>query len=259
MDGQKERIKTAFSQSAATYDSYADIQRESSERLAGCLEGIFPGSILEIGSATGNYTIMLSERFPDASILSVDFSDAMVRTAEAKLTGNSNVRFICADAETYLPELDREFDLITSNATMQWFSALKDTFKQISRILADDGRLIFSIFGPETFTELNQALNHLYGRQITLPTQGFLRRYELLSLLEETFKAVELEEVNYTRKYASTFQLLRQIKKTGTTGGGSRPPLKLDRSGLRIMDDWFEQNHGGCTATYQVFFIKAVK
>jgi malonyl-CoA O-methyltransferase len=259
MDERKEIIRTAFSRSASTYDSYADIQRESSERLSGCLEGIMPDSILEIGSATGNYTLLLSERFPGASILSVDFSDEMVRTAEAKLARNPNVQFVCADAEAFLPELEKRFDLVTSNATMQWFSYPDSTFREIKKLMADGGRLVFSIFGPETFPELKQALEHLYGRPVTLPTDAFLKKDDLLSMLEENFKEVELEEINFTRKYASTFQLLRHIKKTGTTGGGSRPHLSLNRSRLRIMDDWFKLNHGECTATYQLFFIKASK
>ncbi len=257
MNEQKELIKASFSKASETYDTYADIQKGSAENLKGRLDNINPASILEIGCATGHYTLSLADKFPDASITSVDFSDSMIETAGSKFEETPNVRFICSDAEAMLSEMNEKFGLITSNATLQWFSDLRTSLSSIKRLLAEDGIFMASIFGPQTFNELSKALEHLYGMPVSLPTDNFAGKDDLLSILNDTFADVEMEEVNHTRRYASTFQLLRHIKKTGTTGGGSRPPLNLNRSKLRIMDDWFQQNYGECTATYQLFFIKA--
>lgn len=258
MKERKDKIKSAFSQSAKTYDTYADIQKGSAEKLASSLSGISPRSVLEIGCATGHYTSMLAQRYPEASIVSLDFADAMVDVARSKFTGRSNVRFVCADAEALLQELNEEFDLITSNVTLQWFEDIKRSLNEIKRLLSPNGIFAGSIFGSQTFQELAQAVDHMYGSPVAIPTQGFLNKYELMSLLNDIFTSVEVEEVNITRGYVSTLQLLRHIKKTGTTGGGSRPTLKLNKTKLKILDDWFEKNYGECTATYQLFFIKAL-
>ncbi|MBI4825316.1 MAG: malonyl-ACP O-methyltransferase BioC [Nitrospirae bacterium] len=252
---QKDKIESAFSQAAKTYDTYADVQKESASRLMLLLEHIDPASILEVGGATGNYTIRLAERFPEASITSVDFSRAMIDVAMTKIYEKPNVRFICKDAEKLLSETGEMYDLITSNAALQWFNDINNSVRNIKKLLAPQGTLIFSVFGPQTFNELSGALDHLYGRQVTIPAHSFSQKDDLLSMLNDIFDSVVLEEVNLTRKYASTFDLLRHIKKTGATGG--RPSLSLNKSMLRTMDEWFKQNHGECTATYQLFFVTA--
>jgi SAM-dependent methyltransferase len=162
-----------------------------------------------------------------------------------------------ADAEPLLGEMNEKFSMIISNSTMQWFADIKTSFGHIKSLLAPGGIFLASIFGPETFKELSSAFEHLHGSPVALSTQSFHNKDQLLSMLDGTFRKAELEELIITRKYTSTFQLLRNIKKTGTTGGGSRPPLRLNRTKLKILDDWFEKNHGECTATYQLFFIKA--
>lgn len=252
---QKDNIESAFSQAAKTYDAYADIQRESAARLIFLLGNIDPASILEVGGATGNFTIQLAERFPKASITSVDFSPAMIEIAGKKLLNKSNVRFICKDAEKLLDETDKMYDLITSNAALQWFTDLNNALGNIKELLAPQGTFLFSAFGPQTFNELSGALGHIYGKPVTIPAHSFSQKDDLLSMLNATFYSVILKEVNLTRKYASTFELLRHIKKTGATGG--RPSLNLNRSMLKTMDEWFKQNHGECTATYQLFFVTA--
>lgn len=253
---QKDKIESAFSQAAKTYDAHADIQKESAARLMRHLNELHPASVLELGSATGGYTLQLAEIFPDAKITSVDFSPAMIDMAASKLSGKPNVRFICADAEALLQEMDKSYSLITSNATLQWFTDLKSSVGNMKELLVPDGKLIFSIFGPRTFNELSGSLDNLYGRHVALPADGFLSKDKLVSLLNEAFTSVELEEHTFKRNYASTLQLLKHIKKTGTTGG-SRPSLKFNRSMLSKMDDWFRQHHGECTATYQLFFVTA--
>lgn len=252
----KDKIESAFSHAAKTYDEHADIQKESAARLMLLLENLDPASVLELGGATGNYTIRIAERFPKTSTTSVDFSPAMIEIAKAKLSENTNVRFICKDAEALLQEMNEGYGLITSNAALQWFADLEGAIRNIKRLLLPEGVLIFSIFGPQTFKELSGALHHLYGRPVLLPSHGFENKDELMSLLNDSFSSVKLEEHTFERNYESAFQLLKHIKKTGTTGG-SRPSLKLNRSMLSAMDEWFKNNYGKCTATYQLFFVTA--
>ncbi len=259
MGPRKDRIKKAFSRSASTYDAYADVQKATAENLMDRFESLQPRSILEIGCATGNYTLMLVNRFPSSSITSIDFSEPMIKTALPKLSGRENVHFICNDAEDFAERTKQRFDLITSNATLQWFSDLDKSVRQIAALLSVRGSFLCSIFGSQTFYELGLALSHAYGRVVTLPAQNFPEKDTLLSLFSEIFSSFDIEELNFTYKYTSTLQLLRHIRNTGTSGGYSIRPLILTRSRINAMDEWFTQNHKGCMVTYQVFSVKAVR
>ncbi|GBE05723.1 malonyl-[acyl-carrier protein] O-methyltransferase [bacterium BMS3Abin10] len=259
MELRKEKIKKAFSRSANTYDIYADVQKESADKLIDRFKENQPGSVLEIGCATGNYTLMLADRLPAASITSIDFSEQMIEHAASRLAGRENIRFICADAEDFVEKTDKKFDLITSNATFQWFSDLDRSLRNTARLLSDRGILLCSVFGPRTFFELELALSHVCGKPAGFPAHSFPEKNYLLSLLNNIYSSVEFQELDLTRKYASTLQFLRYIKNTGTTGGYTLRPFMLTRSRINTMDAWFGQNYGGCRATYQVFLVKAYK
>src|SRR5215210_7462024 len=73
-----------------------------------------PRRILEIGTGTGAGAIWLAGRFPQAQVVGVDLSPAMVQAATAKNPSelDQRLRFIVADAND-LPFENREFDLIT--------------------------------------------------------------------------------------------------------------------------------------------------
>lgn len=259
MEPRKDRIMKAFSRSASTYDAYADVQKVTARKLMDHFGEIRPNSILEIGCATGNYTLMLADRFPSSSITSIDFSEQMIETAGTKLAGSERVNFICADAEDYADTAKQQFDLITSNATFQWFSNIDRSLRNIAGLLSVRGSFLCSIFGSQTFYELGLALSHAYGRTVVLPAQNFPEKDTLLSLFSEIFSSFDIEELNFTYKYASTLQLLRHIRNTGTSGGYSLRPLILTRSKINLMDEWFAKNHKGCMVPYQVFSVKAVR
>lgn len=259
MDPRKQCIRRAFSRSAATYDAYADVQKEAAQRTALLLDGMEPGSVLEIGCATGSYTLQLANRFPASAIYGLDFAEPMLRVAAARLADNDHVHLLCADAERFLEDSTRSFDLITSNATLQWFSDLDRTFKSIARKLSDSGALVCSLFGPQTFVELRQALCLVNGHPVIMPVDGFPGKDKLLALLRQHYCRSELQEVFVVREYQSVRQFLRHLKHTGTSGPQRGTPVAMTPGRLRRMETWFLAAHGGCRVTYQLFFIRAWK
>ena len=71
------------------------------------------GSILEIGAATGRYTLELAKR--GYSITAVDISAALLKTSRNKLAAaglDRKVRFVVADARALAEVTDREFDAV---------------------------------------------------------------------------------------------------------------------------------------------------
>jgi len=82
----------------------------------------------DVGCGPGNSTELLVERFPDADIVGLDNSPAMLDEARRRLPG---VRFEAADAETWIPET--VVDLVFANATYQW---VPGHLQQLPRVLA---------------------------------------------------------------------------------------------------------------------------
>ncbi|MBU0965448.1 MAG: malonyl-ACP O-methyltransferase BioC [Proteobacteria bacterium] len=256
VDAKKKAICRRFAKAAATYDDYALVQKESAARLATYLPGPFSAArILEIGCGTGNYTAQLAARFPQASLIALDFAEAMVEQAGKKCR-DDNVSFLCVDGEQYLAQNRRHFDLITSNATMQWFDDLPLAFSLVARSLAPGGIFLASLFGPLTLHELAAALVEVFADSPALPAAQFPDREKILQLGQACFHRVEIAETVYRRTFLSLHDLFRHISKTGT--GGYHPSLPLlTRGRLKRLEEWF-RNHGGFELSYQVFFVTAV-
>lgn len=256
---KKGIIKQKFSRAAASYDRHAEIQKD----LAGKLATKLPPprsveSILEIGCGTGNYTAFLAEHFPAAAILALDFSHAMLDEARKKFAESNRVEFLCEDGESFLSGTSRSFDIVTSNATLQWFDDVGRAFAGISRILNTNGMFLCSVFGPRTLRELGAGLSSLFGREYRLPAFHFPDQERLKDLLPRFFTDTDVTEREILRQYGSIHELLSHIKKTGTGGWGEKTPV-FTRERLTRLDEWFIKNHGGYSISYQLFILAGRK
>jgi malonyl-ACP O-methyltransferase BioC len=257
---RKNVIRRRFSQAAATYDRHAGVQKEVARLLAARLadrEGT--GSILELGCGTGSYSLLLSDRFPQAKMKALDFSETMVEAARMKIGTRPGVCFLCEDAEDFLQRADEHFDLITANATMQWFEDLDASLVRINRGLNRSGWFLASIFGRDTLGELKQGLSALLGRDVELPSGRFPAIDDLNGQITRHFAKAELEEIRIVRGYGSLPELLHHIRNTGTAGWHEEPPPVFTRQRLGRLDDWFGERFGGYRLTYQVFIVKGIK
>ncbi|GAA5512210.1 trans-aconitate 2-methyltransferase [Deinococcus carri] len=82
--------------------------------LLAMLPGLPYRDAVDLGCGTGEHTRTLAERFPVARVLGLDSSAEMLARADAG--GLSNLRFEQGD----ILELRGEYDLIFSNAALQW-------------------------------------------------------------------------------------------------------------------------------------------
>jgi len=248
-------IVRRFSASASRYDEHAYAQRLSAADLLSFTRSHGGGSasrILEPGCGTGLYTQRLLEAFPEASIEAVDLSAAMVRIAKDRIRG-PRVRFAVADAEEIAAG---RYDLITSNATFQWFRSFGRTVARLASRLSEGGRLTFSFFGPGTYAELDWALRSTPDgpRGDRAAAAGFLSREEIGAALSAAFPRWEIVEREYRQEFPDLAALLRSIRHTGTGGTGSRSAWTPRR--LARVERAYRERCGGIRATYQVFLCR---
>ncbi len=258
---RKETIRQRFSRAAATYDAHADVQKEVARELAARLPAArlpaaAPASILEIGCGSGNYTALLAGRFPDAEILALDFASGMVAAARRRLGESPRLALLCRDGEEFLATSSRRFDLVTSNATLQWFDDPLAALAQMAGALHASGMLLCSLFGPETLGELGRGISAVCGHGAHLPPHRFPSLADLHTALAGALPEFSCTEQLVQRRYGSLRELLLHIRKTGTSGwrSASRPLLTKER--LRDLEDWFMAEYGGFQVTYQAYLVQ---
>jgi malonyl-CoA O-methyltransferase len=249
-------VRRRFSIGASRYEAHAHVQRLSAADLLAftrdAVEGMPVGKILEPGCGTGLYTRMLLDGFPGASIEGVDISEAMVRLARERIA-DPRARFEVSDAEEIV---EGRYDLVTSNATFQWFLAFDRTVRRMASLLSEDGSLTFSFFGPGTFAELDEALRATPDGPgpDRAAAAGFLSGEEIVASLSRAFSRWDLAEREYLQVFPDLPELLRSIRYTGTGGRGSRVPWSPGR--LARVERTYRERFGRIRATFQVYLCR---
>ncbi|MBU0730122.1 MAG: alpha/beta fold hydrolase [Proteobacteria bacterium] len=255
---KKEKIKAGFSKAAGTYDLYSRVQNDVALQLnTKFQQSSTVKTVLEIGCGTGNYTLMLAEKFPVADITGLDFSEAMIAQARKKCSGKARVKFLCEDGERFLRQTGKKFDFVTSNATMQWFDDTRQAVEGISRILQPGGSFTGSFFGPRSLEEVSKGLSAIMNRDVDLPARKFHGKNELEIFFEPHFQTVSVESEFVRKQYSSFLDLMAHIKMTGTGGWQASAPLVLTRKRLAALDAWFTEQYGGYCMSYEIIYIVA--
>lgn len=241
----KEIIARNFSRCANLYDTYSDIQRKSAQKILSDIEGRGFNKILEIGCGTGNYTLLLREKFKDAKITAIDISGKMIEIARRKL-GGKGIGFMVGDGESAdFP--DEEFDLITSNACFQWFGNLKTALGRYKRLLMKGGLISFSAFGPLTFCELSEALAGPIAAERFMGEDGIRRA------LYGNFNEPRMKEFTYQESFATLLDLLKKIKYSGIRGNAAAGKVYLSPRNLSKIEEVYLNKFKEIKATYQIF------
>jgi malonyl-CoA O-methyltransferase len=252
----KAKMVRDFSRSAPLYDRYANVQFRVADALLAELRGPRE-SIFEIGCGTGYYTRLLRQRYTTARLKACDISARMVEVAREKLRDEA-IEFLVADAETLV--LDERFDLVTSNAALQWFEDLEGALKQCRNALNDGGLLAFSVFGPETFRELDHCLRLALGRAEgggLVRSRTFPEKERIAEMLRSSFGRVTVRDETIREEYPSLRALLEKIKRTGARGGGLPGGSLVQPRLLGRVEKLFEAEFGRVEATYQAFLFLA--
>ncbi|EIJ81760.1 SAM-dependent methyltransferase [Bacillus methanolicus PB1] len=248
----KQLLQKRFSESAKTYDQFANVQKKMADCLLKQLmmkrSDSSPLHILEIGCGTGYLTAKLSRHFQHATITAIDLAPGMIEIAKQRISGK-RIHFLCGDIEEM--ELNDRYDLILSNATFQWLNHLESTLSRLSSILNRDGMILFSTFGCKTFQELHTSFQRAM-QKLQLDTnarlgQPFYTLEDLLELCECSVQAVHPTSTIFgtetieTERFHSVKDFFTSLRKIGATNSNKGPYFQRP-SVLKEMMNIYEQD-----------------
>jgi malonyl-CoA O-methyltransferase len=273
------RVAHRFDRAVNTYDAHAEMQDALGETLLGLYRRERqPRRILELGCGTGLFSRKLWQRFPSAQFCITDAAPRMVAAAEAKWTAegkteSASPRFFVLDAtEVAWPRGEAEtknladipFDLIASNALVQWFQGAQGLARHLrgaALILRSGGDLLLSGFGAENLVELRLALQRMgksSGSVIGHDAETVQKVVEDEGLVLKSWHATEARKV-----YASPQDLLRHLAALGATGGANGNQAHLLRSDFKKLEAIYHQHYlapgGGVTATWSTWAAWLIK
>lgn len=99
-----------------------------------------PKNIIDIGCGPGNSSKILTDRWPSAKLTGLDSSPNMIEKAKRDYPRHE---WILSDASTF--SRMNKFDIVFSNATIQWIPNHENLLKRFCAMLSDKGVLAFQI------------------------------------------------------------------------------------------------------------------
>lgn len=132
------------------------------ERLLSRLRGQSFGQVLDVGCGAGELSLAIARGRPDARVIGVDVSSALVATARERASNLPNVAFDLADAAEWQAPAGFSAQLVISRHGVMFFADPPAAFANLARAADSGAQLLFSCFRDPVenpfFTEVARLL-----------------------------------------------------------------------------------------------------
>ncbi len=220
-------VETRFKKSLATYDSNANVQKNMANTLINLIPETSYSSILEIGCGTGILTKLCVERFSYNSYIA---NDILPDCVDYITKHAPEIEFCAGNIEEHT-DFNRNFDLIISNAVLQWIKEPQKLINKLKQKLNTGGYIAFSTFGAKNFYEIKEIFNI----SIDYP------QYE--NVVKEDICEIEFTSLN---------ELLKHIKYTGVNAIAN---YQLTKGKLIRLEAEYRKRFGKIKLTYNPVYI----
>ncbi|MEZ8349633.1 malonyl-ACP O-methyltransferase BioC [Vibrio splendidus] len=246
----KSAIAEAFGKAATTYDKHAEFQRDVGHLLLDKLPRDLSGlKVLDLGCGTGYFSEQMIKR--GAEVVCADLSVGMLGRAEQRC-GTSVSLYQQADAEQ-LPFEDGCFDIVFSSLALQWCDDLSSPLKEMKRVVAVGGHVVFSTLLDGSLFELEKSWSKIDAHQ---HVNHFITINQVkIALAQSSCTAHQLDLPTITVWYDTAFELMRDLKGIGANHVSGRSQGLTSRRMLHLVEREYREfkNHQGfLPATYQV-------
>jgi malonyl-CoA O-methyltransferase len=209
-----------FERAAATYEESSRLEREVAARMLERLDyvRIAPRRVLD--AASGPPRRGLARRYPDAEVIALDFSLAMLRQGSIWKRLFSSQGLVCGDL-TRLPIEAGAVELVWCNMALHWLSDPLPAFREFARVLAPGGLVMLSTLGPDTLKELRAAAGEAR-------VHAFIDMHDLGDMLVAAgFSAPVMDMELLSLAYQDSSTLLDDLRRSGQTSARADRPRGL--------------------------------
>lgn len=224
----KKLVKNRFKKSLTTYEKSAVVQKRMAEYLVKKLIDLDIKKIdevFEFGTGTGFLTKAVKEKISFNKYSAND----IIEQSKIYIEKVTNVQdFYAGDIENI--ELKNQYDLIVSNAVMQWITDIEGIFEKVKKIMKKDSVFAFTTFGENNFIEIKET---------TGLSLEYLKQETLLQKCEKYFDILYFEETQETLFFKNPIEVLKHIKETGTNGISR---LKWTQKKLKEFTEFYEKS-----------------
>lgn len=186
--------------------------------------------VVDLGCGTGELTRALHDRLPGADTLGLDSSETMLAKSAAFIT--PGLRFAPADITSFAAV--GEYDVIVSNAALQWLPDHADLFTRIARGLAAQGQLAVQM--PYNYDHPSHVVAAAVAAEA--PFQAALAGFAIARPVQPPeWYALVLHQLGFTRQHvrlqvythllASRDEVIEWVRGTLLTAYQQRLPADL--------------------------------
>jgi len=147
MTNERSRL---FDRWSAVYDRpsfQAATYRPVHDAVLARLTGTQPEVVLDLGCGTGQLTRRLTEQFPDAEVVGIDYSVGMLGEAGNRVGNRANL--VRADAQ-YLPFRSASADVVVCAESFHWYSDQRRALEELAAVLRPSGQLVIASIAAVT-------------------------------------------------------------------------------------------------------------
>ncbi len=252
--------------SSAQYLKFKNERTQPSVDLAKRIELENPEKIIDIGCGPGNSTNVLKNLFPKAYILGIDNSKNMIENARENYP---DLEFKVCDAEKELGNFENDFDIVFSNACIQWIPNHSVLLENMFSLLKKGG--VMAIQTPMNYEEpihkiIEETVTEASWQNKFITPRIFynLKPEEYYDLLSDLASDFTLWTTSYFHKMKSHNDIMEWYK-----GTGLRPYLNQlsdnDRTKFekciynKVISAYPKQKNGDVIFEFPRFFMIAVK
>ncbi|CNI41363.1 MULTISPECIES: malonyl-ACP O-methyltransferase BioC [Yersinia] len=240
----KQAIAAAFSRAAGSYDTAADMQRQTGEILLALGAQYSGHSVLDAGCGTGHF----SRRWRELGkhVIALDLAAGMLAHAQQQQQADD---YLLGDIES-IPLSNQSVDICFSHLAVQWCADLPLALAELHRVTRPGGIILFSTLAKGSLDELGQAWQQVDGKR---HVNDFLS-FQHISAACQDYRHTLTPQL-YQQQFPDVIALMRSLQGIGATHLHQGREAGLSgRQRLMALQRAYNTQSGYCPLSYHLVY-----